>query len=152
MNKNKLTQVFQDSDLIEEFFKPFYRTPFLSTVGREISSDVEETDSYYCLSVDVPGIDPQNIKLKLQDQTFSVMAEEDSNDKNIKRKRSFHSSFTLPAHVDISKIEAHVENGVMDIILPKKQAFVRQIPVHSSSSKGFVKKIKQQLQSSNKNH
>lgn len=108
--------------------------------------DVQETNEYYRLHLDVPGVDPKNIRLKVQEQTLSVSAAENKETKDVKQSRTFSTSFSLPTHVDASKIEANVENGVMDIILPKTQkAQMKEIPVQSSSSQGFIEKVKKQL-------
>ena len=111
-----------------------------------IPYDVQETNEYYRLHLDIPGVDPKNIRLKIQEQTLSVSAAESKEANNWKQSRSFNTSFSLPAHVDAGKISANVENGVMDIILPKKQtAQVKEIPVQSSSSQGFIEKVKKQF-------
>jgi len=112
--------------------------------------DAQETNEYYRLRLDVPGVDPKNIRMKAQEQTLSISAEENQEKKDWKQSRTFNTSFSLPTHVDASKIEANVENGVMDIVLPKKQtAQVKEIPVQSSSSQGFIEKVKKQF---NKSH
>ncbi|MCD4745899.1 MAG: Hsp20/alpha crystallin family protein [Bacteroidales bacterium] len=45
--------------------------------------------------------------------------------KNYTRKEfaygSFSRSFTLPKSIDVDKIKANYENGIMDITLPKKE-------------------------------
>lgn len=108
--------------------------------------DVQETNEYYRLHLDVPGVDPKNIRVKVREQTLSVSADESKETKGWKQSRKFNTSFTLPTHVDAGKIEANVENGVMDIILPKKQtAQMKEIPVQSSSSEGFIEKVKKQF-------
>lgn len=108
--------------------------------------DVQEKNEYYRLHLDIPGVDPKNIRLKIQEQTLSVSAAESKETNNWKQNRSFSTSFSLPAHISTEKISANVENGVMDIILPKKQtAQVKEIPVQSSPSQGFIEKVKKQF-------
>ena len=112
--------------------------------------NVEETDQYHRLSLDVPGIDPKNIQVKVKENILSVSAKEDTTDKNTKRQRTLDTSFSLPAYVDASKIEANIENGVMDIVLPKKkESQVKEISVQGGSATGFLDKVKKQL---TKNH
>jgi len=112
----------------------------------EVPYDVQETNEYYRLHLDVPGVDPKNIHVKVQEHTLSVSADESKEEKGWRQSRTFNTSFTLPAHVDAESISANVENGVMDIILPKKQtAQMKKIPVQSSSSQGFIEKVKNNL-------
>ena len=108
--------------------------------------DVQETNEYYRLHLDIPGVNPKNIRLKVQEQTLSVSADENKETTGWKQSRKFSTSFSLPVHVDAEKISANVENGIMDIILPKKQtAQIKEIPVQSSSSQGFIEKVKKQF-------
>ena len=108
--------------------------------------DVQETNEYYRLHLDIPGVDPKNIRLKIKEQILSVSTDESKETDNWKQSRSFNTSFSLPAYIDAEKISANVENGVMDIILPKKQtAQMKEIPVQSSSSQGFIDKVKKQF-------
>ena len=108
--------------------------------------DVQETNEYYRLHLDVPGVDPKNISVKVQEQTLSVSADENKEAKDWRQNRTFKTSFSLPTYIDSEKISANVENGVMDIILPKKQtAQIKEIPVQSHSSQGFIEKVKKQF-------
>ena len=135
----------------EEAFYPFFMRPALpenKTFLQRTPYNVHETDEFYQLSLDVPGVDPKQIQLKVQENTLFVSAKEDKESKSIKSCRSISTSFSLPHHVDISKIEANVENGVMDIVLPKKkEAQLKEISVQSTSSFGFLEKMKKQLTS-----
>ena len=130
----------------EDVFYPFFIQPALSEnkkLSQRAPYDVHETDEFYQLSLDVPGIDPKNIQLKVQENTLHISTNED---KNMKNQRSVSTSFSLPHHVDADKISANIENGVMDIVLPKKKsAQLKEIPVQSSSSHGFLEKVKKQL-------
>ncbi|MDE0151869.1 MAG: Hsp20/alpha crystallin family protein [Bdellovibrionales bacterium] len=108
--------------------------------------DVQETNEYYRLQLDIPGVDPKNICVKVQEQTLSVSADENKKEKDWRQSRTFKTSFSLPTYVDAENISANVENGVMDIVLPKKQtAQIKEIPVQSHSSKGFIEKVKKQF-------
>ncbi len=114
--------------------------------GSSAPYSVQEANEYYRLHMDIPGVDPKNICLKVQDQTLSVSAGGKKETKNWRQSRTFNTSFSLPASVDAGKISANVENGVMDIILPKTQtAQAKEIPVQSNSAEGFIEKVKKQL-------
>ena len=133
----------------EDIFYPFFIQPALSEnkqLSQRVPYDVHETDDFYQLSLDIPGIDPKNIQLKVQENTLHISANEDKQSKNMKSQRRVSTSFSLPHHVEVSKISANMENGVMDIVLPKKKsAQLKEIPVQSSSSHGFLEKVKKQL-------
>jgi len=102
MNQNNMpTRWLND---IDEIFNPLYDSVFLPN-KRDAFSEMEEKDVYYRLSIDVPGVDPRNIKLKFQNQALLISSEEDYKDKNMRRQRSLSYSLNLPTNVDSSKIE-----------------------------------------------
>jgi HSP20 family protein len=89
--------------------------------------DVHETDGAYLVSMDVPGIPQSAIKIDSQNGRLTVSGErshaEKKDDKMFQRiERSFgrfERSFQLPKDVNEGKIQAHYENGVLEITLPK---------------------------------
>lgn len=114
-------------DIFEEFFSP-------SLTSRQSFSpacDVQETDSHYLMSFDVPGVSKDDIKIELLDNRLTVSGErkyESENDRergHHVRERyygSFQRSFTLPTTVDEAKVEANFKDGVLEIAVPKAEA------------------------------
>ena len=138
---------------LEDAFRPFFYDSL--PIGRqnlfsslEDNFDLQETDDYFLLTLDVPGIDPKNIQLKVQENTLSLTAKEEDKKENSsgfkKQSRSLNQSFSLPASVNLERIEANCENGVLEVIFPKKKSVKpRSIAVQSQPS--FMEKIKKQL-------
>jgi HSP20 family protein len=87
--------------------------------------NVQELDDAYCLCVDVPGIPKENIELKVAGNMLTIHAEDRKSEESKEgrpqtwRQRTFHQSFTLPTNLDADKIEAHCENGVLEVLIPK---------------------------------
>jgi HSP20 family protein len=89
---------------------------------------LEDKDAFL-LSCDLPGMDQKDVKLSLDNQTLTVSGtrklEHEDKRENYHRIESvfgaFSRSFTLPAVVDTEKVEAHMENGVLKIRLPKRE-------------------------------
>lgn len=135
----------------EEALYPFFMKsdlPESKTFLQSAPYSVHETEAFYQLSLDAPGIDPKQLQLKVQEDTLFVSVKESKEDKHIRSRRSVDASFSLPHHVDLPQISANAENGVIDIILPKKKsAQLREIQVQSDSSSEFLKKMKKQLAS-----
>ncbi len=101
-----------------------------SSVQRESwmpSVDVIETDGAIKLKADLAGMDPEDIKLEVQDNVLTVSGErkfeeEVKDDKYYRIERrygSFSRSLALPQGVDADKIEASYENGVLEVTVPK---------------------------------
>jgi len=99
--------------------------------GSVLKTDIKENDEQYTMKVDVPGIDKKDIALKYRDGTLSIAVKRDSisdesdHDGNIiaseRQSGRFGRQYSLP-DVDVDKIEARYEHGVLSLTLPKKTA------------------------------
>jgi HSP20 family protein len=92
------------------------------------SVDIYETENELVLTAEVPGIDDDNIEIKIEDNTLTLKGErnfeketEEENYHRIERAYgSFYRSFSMPPYINQDKIEAEHENGVLRITMPKK--------------------------------
>ncbi len=100
--------------------------------------DVEETDTHFLVSFDLPGMRKEDVQIELQENQLIVSGERKQEKKEeahgrLSRERyygSFRRSFALPSGVAADKVEASYENGVLHIALPKTKAAVgKQIPI-----------------------
>ena len=91
------------------------------------SLDVSETAEAYEVSVDLPGVKPEDVKLEVHDGQLSVSGKRENvlekKDKNFHRVErssgSFYRSIALPNEIDNEKVEAAYDKGVLHIKLPK---------------------------------
>lgn len=89
--------------------------------------DVFEDEDAIRLEADLPGVRSEDVHLDVEDGVLTVRGERKAERKNGGQvaERSyggFARSFTLPNVVDFDKIEANMENGVLHVKLPKKEA------------------------------
>lgn len=119
-------------------------------LGREVmnwspSCDVEETESHYLMTFDLPGVNKNDVKIELRDNQLIVSGERKQEHKEGRRvQERFHGSFqrvfTLPSHVDANKIEASYEDGVLYLAVPKSEAVKpKQIQIGEKKSGIFGK-------------
>lgn len=91
--------------------------------------DLHETPDFFLISVDVPGIDPKDIKIDVQHGRLSIGGTRERENKSDdgmfgrfeRSYGSFERSFQLPQNVDESKIQARFENGVLEVMVPKAE-------------------------------
>jgi HSP20 family protein len=91
--------------------------------------DIFETENELVMSAEIPGIDEKDIEIKLEDNTLTLKGErkfeKETRQENYHRIErsygSFYRAFTLPNSVDLDKIHAEHENGILKITLPKRQ-------------------------------
>jgi HSP20 family protein len=92
------------------------------------SVDIYEKENEIVLKAEVPGIDENDIEIKIEDNTITLNGErkfeketKEENYHRIERSYgSFYRSFTLPQNINQDKIKAESENGILKITMPKK--------------------------------
>jgi len=115
-------------DLFNEFFND-YTAPALPKWNVP-AVNVSENDQAYNLYLAAPGLKKEDFKITINENSLSVSTEKSQegaqvNEKFSRKEFSFSSftrRFNLPEQVDQHSITAQYEQGVMTIILPKKQA------------------------------
>lgn len=103
------------------------------------SMDVIEHDQYFVLRADVPGIDPKDIEILVEDGTLVMKGERSSQGeqehkgyRRIERMHgSFERSFRLPDSIDADNIAASSRHGVLEIRVPKQEKLSRKIEIQS---------------------
>lgn len=102
--------------------------------------DVHETADEFVVRLDLPGIAPKDVQVKLTGDTLSIRGERSSEHPEklgqvIRSERfsgTFERTFTLAAPVQSDRVKATSKDGVLEIRIPKaEEAKVREIPVQS---------------------
>lgn len=91
------------------------------------SLDVKETSEKIEVYAELPGLQKQDIKVSIRDNILSLSGEkrreEEEKDANFHRVERVYGTFsrtiTLPARVDVNKIEALFKDGVLHLSLAK---------------------------------
>lgn len=100
--------------------------------------DVEETDKELLVKADLPGVDPKEVEVSIENGILTVRGEKkeekEVTEKNVHRLERFSGAFyravALPAGAEAEKVTASSVNGVITIVIPKKpEVRPRRIPV-----------------------
>jgi len=91
--------------------------------------DIKEVKGAYEVVADVPGVEPKDIDVSLEDGVLTVKGERKSENKDegegyTRTERShgsFYRRFTLPDTADADNITAKTEHGVLKLYIPKKE-------------------------------
>ncbi len=90
--------------------------------------DVEETEKEILVKADLPGVDPKNVEITVENGVLMVRGEK-KEEKEEKKKNyhrlerfagSFYRAIQLPPGADAEKVSATSANGVVTIAIPKK--------------------------------
>ena len=119
---------------------------------RRPAIDVSESDRGYVVTLDVPGVSREDVKVSIDGRRVSIVAEARSaeaqaadaaatetaeapkaTDRVILRERAFASyarSFTLQSEIDQASSQAKLDNGVLTLTLVKRDPVATQISVN----------------------
>jgi HSP20 family protein len=94
------------------------------------SLDLSETKEALVVKLEVPGMDPADIQISLQENLLTVKGEKkqekEEKDERYHRVERAYGAFTrtvrLPVAVDSSKVVAAFKNGLLTVTLPKTPA------------------------------
>lgn len=104
--------------------------------------DVRETDKEFRVSVELPGVTEDDVEVDVDDDLLTVRAEK-KEEREVERADQhvtermfgvFQRAIRLPESVDAQAVKATLQNGVLEIVIPKseRQARNRRVPVNRS--------------------
>lgn len=92
--------------------------------------DIKEEAHRFVIYADIPGVKPEEIDISMHDGVLTIKGEKSSESKTEKEgfKRvertygSFYRRFSLPDTANPDAISASSKNGVLEIMIPKREA------------------------------
>ena len=92
--------------------------------------DIKEEKDKFVLHADLPGVRPDETDVSMEDGVLTIKGEKKSEAitekdgyKRVERTYgSFHRRFSLPDTANSEEISAKSRNGVLEIIIPKRQS------------------------------
>lgn len=111
----------------EQPFSPF------ASLARELNRELQkemyqgheapqflETEEAFLASLDIPGVNFSDINIELEDNRLIISAERKNPfDKTGESTKKYSQTFALPKNIEEDSINAHYENGVLSLTLPK---------------------------------
>lgn len=123
----------------DEFFKDFAPAVYADVAARDASlspaADVIEHERSIEIRMDLPGVDPEKIDVKLDGNMLTISAERKNERKEddkgwIRQERTWGTytrSFSLPSTLDGTKPDATYRHGVLAVTLPKKEEVLPKV-------------------------
>ena len=114
---------------LSDFEKPltYYSDNFVSDYN------VSEDEKSFNLEIKVPGLTKSDIDIRVLDGVMTITGEKDVSDKEYIRKGystyRVKKQFNLTDDIDLNKINASVENGILNVYLYKKDLKSNEIKV-----------------------
>ena len=99
-------------------------------LGAKVPSvNITENNDEYSIQLAAPGLEKKDFKIEVENDmlTISSQKEQETNEEkdNYRRRefsyQSFSRSFQLPKNSQPDKIDAHYQDGILKLTLPKKE-------------------------------
>jgi len=139
--------------LFDDAFGQIFAQPAADSAPvRRPAIDVVESDTAYVVTLDVPGVTREDVKVSIDGRSVSIVAEAraetpaadaattdataeapKSSERTILRERavaSFARSFTLQSEIDQAASQAKLDNGVLTLTLAKRSPATTQLAVN----------------------
>jgi HSP20 family protein len=124
-----LSPFFGYDPFVPRGYNDFSLSPFPTRDSNDFLSsslrgfDIEERDGTYHISVDVPGVKAADVKVEVEDdnKVLHVYGGRKVTKGDRVSETRFDKRFTIGDNVDIEKMTAKLEDGVLCLEAPKKE-------------------------------
>ncbi len=127
---------------LPDFMNDFFKNDYISGLSDEEECglvpavNIFEDENGYEIEVAAPGLNKKDFKIGLENDMLTISSEKKSNHKERKGRfmrrefnySSFRRSFYLPDSVDMDKINATHEDGILRINIPMKEEALKKGP------------------------
>ncbi len=112
---------------------PFFTNSLLPDWGTQSQwiplMDVIEEENQFITEVELPGFDPEDVSVEIENNFLVLSGKKDSSEKDKKgtylrsdrSTASFYQKVQFPSTADLDKAECSSKHGVLTILVPKKK-------------------------------
>ncbi len=128
-------------ELFSNFLRNDYHENYFENCGNQPATNVLETEKDYRIELLLPGFRKEDVRLNYHKNVLTIKVDNEGG-KEKKNKTegfryehrefgafNFEKSFKIPNSANIENISAKFENGILHIVLPKKEEAVEKEPV-----------------------
>ena len=100
--------------------------------GMAMPVDVKEYENKYCVKVELPGVNKEDINLDINKSCIKIEASKKVEEKEDNVVHKYHKSefrygnysrtLYFPYEIDITRAEAELKKGILKLMLPKLEA------------------------------
>lgn len=125
-SKNELERV---ENFFNQIFDPFFISDFGAPSACYPAADFYEDEKEFVITMELPGIEKGEFRVNIEDNVLTISGEKkqpaDIENDNLYRSERiygpFQRSFILPHGIAEDKISAELDNGILNIVIPKTE-------------------------------
>lgn len=127
------------SSWVDNFFENNLGTEFMSNFNTGITLpavNIKETNDQFVLELAIPGMKKSDFSIEVDNKILSISSEvktENQMEESTYTRRefgysSFKRTFTLPDNVESDRVNAHYRDGILLVMLPKREEAKQKPP------------------------
>lgn len=134
-------------EIVQRFFGHDPSAPVWPSGGYSVPTDVFHTDDRLVIRMDLPGVDPDDVEVTVQEATLLINGRRrfpfEADKIRFTRRGTFYGEFTqrvaLGKGLDVEQINARFDNGVLEVAIPyAAEVQPRKIAIDTSGSKALT--------------
>ncbi len=130
-------------NLVDELYNNFLKNDvhenYVDNFSKQPATNVFETDTNFKIEMLLPGFNKEDLQMNFHKNLLTVKVNKGEREENSKEEFrfsrvefgtfNFEKQFKVPQSVNSDAIDAKFENGVLSIVLPKKEEALEKSPV-----------------------
>ncbi len=125
--KSSLPSLVNDGFLSSLLDDRFFDSDWMRRIQDVPAVNVVETEKEFEIEMAAPGLAKKDLNITVENGVLTISYEKETeaheDKKNYMRREynftGFSRSFTLPENIKTEKVDAHYENGLLKLVLPK---------------------------------
>ncbi len=127
--RDLLTTQDRFNRLLNETFSQVFGDEGVSARAWAPAVDIFETVDNLVLKAELPGVDPKDVELRVEDSTLYLKGqrnfEHEVKEENYHRLErsygSFSRTFAMPSGIDAGRVKAEYKDGLLTLTMPKRE-------------------------------
>jgi len=130
MNELMTSKRYSPISLFDDIFNGWINDiPTREVRSSQIRDNIKENENEYAILLELPGYKTEEITIDLCDSWLSIKAEVQDQQEQYRFVKNFERKFKLPDNSNKSKITAKHKDGILKLIVPKKQPTNKKIEI-----------------------
>lgn len=126
-------------ELYNNFLKNDYHENYVKNCTKQPATNVFETEKDFKIELLLPGFSKEDVQMNYHQNVLTVKVDKEKNEGKAEEgfkyahrefgTFNFERQFKIPNSVNIDSVDAKFENGILSIVLPKKEEALEKAPV-----------------------